>query len=135
MLFAFIVWLVMTAIPTLHVIGIITCIGFAIAIFATTAYGADEDDFSYLKNVCKHLKWGIPLVLAIALLPGERTSWFMVGAYATQTIAQSDVAQELGQDSVDVMKALLAKAKQEIGDVDVKEIAKEAVKEVKEGQK
>lgn len=59
-----------------------------------------------------------------ALIPSEKTMYTMVAAYAGQKLAETPQAQQLANDSVDVLKELLAKAKRELQEDDKKETAK-----------
>ena len=40
-------------------------------------------------------------------MPNERTAYMMVGAYATQKVAQSDLAQESGQKVMKIIQQKL----------------------------
>jgi len=58
------------------------------------------------------------------LIPSERTMYTMVAAYAGQKIAETPQAAQIANDSVDVLKELLAKAKRELAEDKPKESAK-----------
>lgn len=116
MTLALIVWLVMAAIPAMKVIGFFLLLAtiFCVAIGCGRAFADKEPGM--LNWTRKQLKWSVPVLLLAAFLPSEKTSWYMVGAYGTQKLVESPVAQELASDGVDVMKSLLARAKAEIED-------------------
>jgi hypothetical protein len=61
-------------------------------------------------------KLWIPCVLLVlyCFIPGKTTMYTMVAAYAGQTIAETPEAQQIGNEAVDVVKELLAKAKREL---------------------
>lgn len=74
----------------------------------------------------KALRWvWLPLlfILFAKAIPSEKTMYTMVVAYAGQAIAETPQAQQIGNDAVDVLHELLAKAKRELKD-DVKEETK-----------
>lgn len=67
----------------------------------------------------KALRWSwLPLLLILfsKTIPNEETMYTMVVAYAGQAIAQTTQAQQIGNDAVDVLHELLAKAKRELKD-------------------
>lgn len=143
MTLALIVWLVMTAIPAIKVMGIIG-IGVSIILWVILAinydcisaeYRAEEKAIAratWMRS-CKNFRWAIPLLVIGFLLPNQKTAWYMVGAYAAEAAVTSEVAGELGGAAKDMMLELMKKAKQEIGEVDgevVKDAAKAAIQEV-----
>lgn len=111
---ALVVWLVMAAIPALKGIGIALAILTACGLVFGLMMAADGDGSAMLTYVRKKLWFVVPFLFVAALLPAEKTSWYMVGAYGTQTIIESPIAQELAGDGVDVLKSLMARAKSEI---------------------
>lgn len=62
----------------------------------------------------------ITLILAAALIPSKTTIYTMIAAYAGQKIAETPVVQQIGNDAIDVLHELLAKAERELKE-DVKE--------------
>lgn len=118
MTLALIVWLVMAAIPALKSLGIMMfltcCLLLLGGLIAYTMPGSTENDKKPMRWTLRNLKWAIPVMIIISMLPAEKTSWYMVGAYGTQKIVESPIAQELAGDGVDVLKSLMARAKAEI---------------------
>lgn len=75
----------------------------------------------------KALRWiWLPLLMILfaKTIPSEKTMYTMVVAYAGQTIAQTPQAQQIGNDAVDVLHELLAKAKRELKDDESKKETK-----------
>lgn len=123
MTLALIVWLVMTVFPLLSSlseillavgIGWLVVFGFIFMITYDESYMTGI--FEASKRKLKSKVWASLFALSFmcALVPSKETSWYMVGAYATQTVVQSDTAKELASDGVDVLKSLMARAKAEI---------------------
>lgn len=74
----------------------------------------------------KALRWvWLPLLMILfaKTIPSEKTMYTMIAAYAGQKIAETPQAQQIGNDAVDVLHELLAKAKRELKD-DAKEETK-----------
>lgn len=128
MLLAFIVWLVMTAIPTIGGIAIFVTGGVIVCSIIGAIRKFDLNQPGLMDWTGKQLRWAIPLVVLASFLPNERTTWYMLGAYTTQTIAQSETGKELAGDGVDVLKSLMKKAKEKIDAYDVAEKPKEEAK-------
>lgn len=118
MFLALIVWLVMTALPAIKIGGYIVAGAFAALMLICAICYADTGEDDWLRGMWKQKIWVVPVFLLALLAPDEKTSWYMVGAYTTQTIAQSDTAKELAGDGVDVLKSLMKKAKQHIDAID-----------------
>lgn len=57
-----------------------------------------------------------PLWFAFLLVPDKTTAYQMLAAYGVQSIAENPKAQELASDGVDVLQALMKKAKKELED-------------------
>ena len=84
-----------------------------------TRYGETEDELSHqlkIKSILtKSVKWTIPFAVILALLsvllPTERTVYLMTAAYATQTIAQNDRVQKIGNDVLEVVEKKLSEMK------------------------
>lgn len=67
------------------------------------------------KRVCKCIFWiSFPLWVITLLVPDQKTSYQMLAAYGVQAVVQNETTQELASDGVDVLKALMAKAKKEL---------------------
>lgn len=142
MTLALIVWLVMTLIPlakgilsTVLAVMTVTFVIGAFCVIEAESFAPLRTLTSFWKNI---LKWFAPLLVVFALLPNEKTAWYMVGAYAAESAVTSEVAGELGGAAKDMLLELMNKAKAEIGEVDsskvaevVKGVAEEAVKEGK----
>lgn len=122
MFLAFIVWLVMTVFPALIKIG--SAMFFVVGIsFITAGLVALVSEGECLKPWeiwKKFAKYAIPITIALQFIPDTKTSWYMVGAYAAQTVVQSEDAQM-------IMESLIARAKKEINGVDIKQEIKDAV--------
>lgn len=130
MMLALVVWLVMTVFPAIGWMGFVAGIVAAGYIFlfgfvcmVTSDSKSERETHEFCKRRLKSKVWKVLLIVWVVgmLTPSKETSWYMVGAYATQTIAQSDTAQELAGDGVDVLKALMKKAKNYVEDEQVKE--------------
>ena len=124
MMLALVVWMVMTLIPMIKMIGFFLFIIVVVLVVIGCGRAFADGVPGMLNWTRKQLKWAVPVVLLAALLPGEKTSWYMVGAYGTQKIVESPVAQELAGDGVDVLKSLMARAKAEIEDKAVEAVKK-----------
>lgn len=141
MTLALIVWLVMTVIPAINILGWLSIAILTAATLLCLLAWADTSDnrpnlqaerYQRLKGFLKHYRWAIPLAIFISLVPSEKTTWYMVGAYAAESAVTSETAGELGAAAKDMLLELMNKAKAEIGEVDgdkVAEVAKAAVKE------
>lgn len=129
MILAFIVWLVMTVFPALIKIGAALFIITLTTLFVAGLIGllSEGDCLKPWELWKKFAKYSIPILIALQFIPDTKTSWYMVGAYATQTVVQSEAAKTLGADGVDLMKSLIARAKSEVEGVNIKEEIKEAV--------
>lgn len=55
-----------------------------------------------------------PIWFASLLVPDKTTAYQMLAAYGVQSVAENPKAQELAPDGVDVLQALMKKAKQEL---------------------
>lgn len=56
----------------------------------------------------------LPLWFFFLLIPNKETSYQMLAAYGVQTLIENETAQELASDGVDVLKALMSKAKKDL---------------------
>lgn len=125
MTLALIVWLVMTALPGLADLGIGLAFGFGVLLvvggITAIDYGSSNAILEWTK---KHLKWAIPVMLLALFTPNKETAWYMVGAYAAQTVVQSDAAHELGADTYDLLKDLIKKSREFINSEQSEQINK-----------
>lgn len=55
-----------------------------------------------------------PIWFVALLVPDKTTAYQMLAAYGVQTVAENPKAQELASDGVDVLQALMKKAKSEL---------------------
>ena len=55
-----------------------------------------------------------PIWFVALLVPDKTTAYQMLAAYGVQTVAENTKAQELASDGVDVLQALMKKAKAEL---------------------
>lgn len=128
MTLAFLVYLV-SVIPTLGVLftifAVVICVIFALFLLSSCIgldvyrnYGKEHTEVIKAKSTLKLLrtKFWIPLVLVLiaTLIPDKTTIYTMIAAYAGQKIAETPQAQQIGNDAVDVLHELLAKAKREL---------------------
>ena len=83
-------------------------------------YGFETEDklnnqLKIKKILTKSVKWTIPFTIIFALIsvlmPTERTVYLMTAAYATQTIAQNDRVQKIGDDVLEVVENKLSEMK------------------------
>lgn len=138
MTLAFLVYLV-SVIPTLGflftVFAIVTCVIFALFLLSSCigldvwrSYGEEHTEVIKARSTLKLLrtKFWIPLalVLVATLIPDKTTIYTMIAAYAGQKIAETPQAQQIGNDAVDVLHELLAKAKRELKDDEPKKESK-----------
>lgn len=130
MILALIVWLVMTVFPLLSKLSVLlTIVGVACVVVSLILVTFPDEDVSNGSKKIMRSGWLKVTFLAAflcALVPSKETSWYIVGAYATQTVVQSDTAKELAGDGVDVLKSLMKKAKTYIDE------AEQPKKEVKQ---
>ncbi len=109
---AFIVW-VIGVVPVLSalfkfaggMLSIVACFGIL--------FGAIEEP-SIAKSFKKVLMFSTPVLLLGVMLPNKETAYAMAAAYGVQTVVENPKAQELASDGVDVLKALMSKAKKEL---------------------
>lgn len=107
--------------------SVLVCLGFGLVLFFSVItlsvygeYGQDHKEVIRAKTMQKGLtsKLWIPitLVFVATLIPDKTTIYTMIAAYAGQKIAETPQAQQIGNDAVDVLHELLAKAKRELKD-------------------
>lgn len=126
MFLAMIVWLVMTVFPALNTMAVFFTVVVAVLTGGLLFFSlvTEGEWWEGTKPLFKNLKWALPLVILLHLVPSEKTAWYMVGAYATQTVVQSEAGKELASDSLDVLKSLIKKSKQYIDEADLKDAPK-----------
>ena len=102
--------------------GVLTVYGLGLVVLLISAPAwFDYHRKEVFAQVKKYAFLPITAALLLVVIPSEKTTWYMVGAYGTQKLVESPVAQELASDGVDVLKDLLAKAKRELGEEKPKE--------------
>jgi len=111
-----IVWLVTTFIPSIgFLVGALT----VLVVFAFTVlciFALIEAQPRPLLKFLTYKKTLIAIVLLSCMIPSKESTWYMVGAYGTQKLIDSPVAQDLASDGVDILKQLMAKAKKELAE-------------------
>lgn len=111
---AFIVWMI-GVLPALG--SGMVFVGAVVAYLASSGYifsilgGADK---KYTKIAKYLIPVGVFVWLVGALIPDKQTAYAMAAAYGVQTVVENPKAQELASDGVDVLKALMSKAKKEL---------------------
>lgn len=110
---AFIVWMI-GVLPKIS--ALFTVIGGAISGLACfgVLIGCAESMPPVVKVCKKILMFSVPIAFLGFLLPDKQTTYAMAAAYGVQTVVENPKAQELASDGVDVLKALMAKAKKEL---------------------
>ena len=86
------------------IVGIVAAIWWIMWLVSRDVYNSKE---KHLPNKVPR-RWTIALVLlalSLALFPSEKTAYFMVGAYATQKIAEAPKTQELGADVLKIIES------------------------------
>lgn len=105
--------------------SVLVCLGFGFVLLFSVItlsvygdYGQEHKEVIRAKTMQKGLtgKLWIPitLVFVATLIPDKTTIYTMIAAYAGQKIADTPQAQQIGNDAVDVLHELLAKAKKEL---------------------
>lgn len=123
---AFVIWAVGT-LPTLA--GMVCFATFVLMIIAGLVWGITslfakiekkEDDVKECQAVAnmagKIFLWVLPLWFVFMLVPDKTTSYQMLAAYGVQKVVENPQAQSLASDGVDVLKALMEKAKKELAE-------------------
>lgn len=138
MTLAFLVYLV-SVIPSigmaLAISAVLTCVGFGFALLFSVVtlsvygeYGDQHKEVILAKSMQTSLRnklWiPITLVFVATLIPDKTTIYTMIAAYAGQKIAETPQAQQIGNDAVDVLHELLAKAKRELKNEEPKKESK-----------
>lgn len=118
MTLALIVWLVMTVLPAINIIGFVVFVSAVIiTIVASINILADSDPTAW-RWISKKFIWIVPVVLFSMMTPSKETAWYMIGAYAGQTLVQSETGQAIASDSADVLKSLVRKSKEYVESID-----------------
>ena len=123
---AFVIWAVGT-LPvwssyTAFLAFLVALISFFAWAFCTVLSKIEEDELvksqagSLQKVASKSLKWGIAVWFVACMIPDKTTSYQMLSAYGVQKVVENPQAQELASDGVDVLKALMEKAKKELAE-------------------
>ena len=68
------------------------------------------------KLASKVMKCGIIIWFVACMIPDKTTSYQMLAAYGVQKVVENPQAQALASDGVDVLKALMEKAKKELAE-------------------
>ena len=107
------------ALTVLSAISFIAIV-FAVFLFSVAqaeAYGEDSKKHAASRTKVLKLAW-IPaiLMLAACIIPSERTMYTMLTVYGAAEIAKTPAAQQIGNDAVDVIKELVAKARRELAE-------------------
>lgn len=112
----FMVWMVTTFLPNIGLmVGIATIVTFVVFGFLAL-YAFIEEDADPLLKLLSYKKPICLVVFLACVLPSKEATWYMVGAYGTQKLIDSPVAQDLASDGVDILKQLMAKAKKELSE-------------------
>lgn len=94
--------------PIGTMLGTATVIIGAIAVMWWIAWIISRD--SYLEPISSKMprRWTMAFVLMgfiTSLFPNEKTAYFMIGAYATQKIAEAPKTQQVGADVVKIIES------------------------------
>lgn len=121
---AFVIW----AVGTLPMLAGMVCFAtFVLLILAGVAWGITsifakvekkEEDIKECESVAKMsgkvFLWVLPIWFIFMLVPDKTTSYQMLAAYGVQKVIENPKAQEFASDGVDVLSALMKKAKAEL---------------------
>lgn len=123
---AFIVW----AVGTLPAVSSWLCLLLFIVIVCTTTtvvaigfiFEIDPDESEQAKLVAAKFKdagktvlfLSLPFYFFFLLMPDKETAYQMLAAYGVQTVAENERVQELAGDGLDVLQALMKKAKENL---------------------
>lgn len=113
----FIVWLVTTFIPSISVLVGLAVIGCGGMFVFLSVYACVEEEPEPLLKLLSYKKSLALVVFLACVIPSKESTWYMVGAYGTQKLIENPAAQELASDGVDVLKALMKKAKDNLEEV------------------
>lgn len=91
-----------------------TCIGTKISAMYETCDYDQEQLFAISKFARNIFLVCFPFWFLFLLVPDKTTAYQMLAAYGVQTVAENPKAQEIASDGVDVLQALMKKAKAEL---------------------
>ena len=86
------------------VVGIVAVIWWIMWLVSRDCYNRKEN---HLPSKMPR-RWTIAtilLALVLAVIPSEKTAYFMIGAYATQKIAEAPKTQQIGADVVKIIES------------------------------
>lgn len=115
-----IIYLGFTAIPALKFLTgmgfVIWLCGIPIGMIAGAAcrdFSSDCTLWDWIVDDWIKKKWKIAIVLLLVsrLIPSQEVTAYMMAGYGVQKLAENETVQSLSSDGVDVLKAMLAKAK------------------------
>lgn len=123
---AFVIWAV-SVIPAIAgpvsffgLFIVLFCAGlciFASVVSKTSSSDSDKNEAKVVREITsKILKWTVPIWFIAILVPDKTTSYQMLAAYGVQKVVENETTQVLASDGVDVLKALMAKAKRELAE-------------------
>lgn len=105
---------VLFCISTAFIISLLTC-DLGVKKYSSDTEDALNHQLKIKSTLTKSIKWTIPFAVIFALisvlLPTERTVYLMTAAYVTQTIAQNDRVQNIGNDVLEVVEKKLSEMK------------------------
>lgn len=116
----FIVWLVNTVIPGLAALAGVSVFIMIFAAIILGIHACVEETTDVIKKTKPLIKYAVIVVILAVCIPDKETTWYMVGAYGTQKLIENPAAQELASDGVDVLKALMKKAKDNLEEKETK---------------
>lgn len=74
-----------------------------------------RENLQHFSKVSGRILWFVcPIWFLFVLVPEEDTAYKMLAAYGVQTLVENETAQELASDGVDVLKAMMNKAKKDL---------------------
>jgi len=124
MFLALVVWFVMAFIPAVQALTVALGLFWLIVLGITAMNWGMHSNYEgqellierkeRFKSTGWHVRWIAPLIVFAAILPDRETSWWMISAYAGQALVQSDAAKEIGVETKDALKELIARAKREL---------------------
>ncbi|UPW35921.1 hypothetical protein QE320_gp133 [Pseudomonas phage EM] len=138
MTLAFIVWLTMAVFPGLKTIGLTAFwillvmaagIACALPILLDERFTPSRVQQGFIKHGKRLAIILITVAVVGQLVPNEKTSWIMIGAYATQALYESDTGQIAIEGANDMLRRLIKRANDETKDV----LADKLIEQAKEG--
>jgi hypothetical protein len=77
----------------------------------------DKDIAAVVKKIASRTLFVVvPVWFMASMIPDKTTSYQMLAAYGVQKVVENPQAQSLASDGVDVLKALMEKAKKELAE-------------------